>query len=154
MGEPVSVSALDFQGPWTVEDLAQVVDDGHKYEIIDGALLVNPPPTNFHQAIGRRLFTLLLQQAPPEWEAVYELAFLTDGGVLEPDAGVIRAGILYAAAGVPWYWRVENDAQVEVFAFELVDGGYVERCRLLGAGVLPGPFPVEVDTAVLAGSST
>jgi Uma2 family endonuclease len=188
MGEPVSVSALDFQGPWTVEDLALVVDDGHKYEIIDGALLVNPPPTNFHQAIGRRLFTLLLQQAPPEWEAVYELAFLTDGGVLEPDAGLIRAGIptprgvvgyhaadvglvvevvspssrtmdrvlkpaQYAAAGVPWYWRVENDAEVEVLAFELVAGEYVERCRLLGAGVLPGPFPVEVDTAVLAGSS-
>lgn len=185
----MSVSALDFQGPWTVEDLAQVQDDVHKYEIIDGALLVNPPPTNFHQAIGRRLFHALARQAPVEWEAVYELALRVEDGCLVPDVGVIRAGLPtprgeighrpadvglvvevlspssrsmdrvlkpahYAAAGVPWYWRVENEREVEVIAFELVGGAYVERARLVGSGVVPGPFPVRLDTADLGGEAT
>jgi len=58
----------------------------------------------------------------------------------------------YAAAGVRWYWRVETDRDVEVLAFELVNGVYEQRARVVGVGTVPGPFPVALDTAVLGGS--
>jgi Uma2 family endonuclease len=138
---------------------------------------------------GSHVFLTLARQVPSEWEAVHAFVLLTEGGVLEPDAGLIRAGIptprgvvgyfaadvglvvevvspssrtmdrvlkpaQFAAAGVPWYWRVENDPRVEILAFELVQAEYVERCRLLEAGVLPGPFPVEVYTDVLEGATS
>ncbi len=54
---------------------------------------MTPPPTDFHQEVGRRLFLQLCRQAPAEWEPVYEVAFRigTDGRV--PDLAVVRAGL-------------------------------------------------------------
>ena len=34
---------------WTVQDLAQIPDDGLQYELLDGMLLVSPAPTKRHQ---------------------------------------------------------------------------------------------------------
>jgi hypothetical protein len=34
---------LSHIGPWTAADLAGLPDDGQRYEIIDGSLLVSPP---------------------------------------------------------------------------------------------------------------
>jgi len=41
-------------GAWTLDDLAQLPDDGRRYEIIDGSLLilVSPPPSNYHQGLA------------------------------------------------------------------------------------------------------
>ena len=181
----MSVAALEHEGPWTFDDLDKLPDNGWRYEVVDGALLMTPPPTDFHQALERRLFLQLVRQATPEWEPVFEVAFRVrkDGRV--PDLGVIRAGIIvrprevayapadfgllievvsptstgmdrilkpaeYAAAGVPFYWRVETEPTVEVVAYELVDGSYHEVARVgAGSGALPGPFPFVVDLDAL-----
>lgn len=37
--------------PLTYDDLVTMPDDGNRYEIINGALLVSPSPTRFHQRI-------------------------------------------------------------------------------------------------------
>lgn len=42
-------------GAWTLDDLAQLPDDGRRYEIIDGRLLVSPPPSNYHQGLAFEL---------------------------------------------------------------------------------------------------
>lgn len=182
----MAVAALEHSGPWTFDDLEQLPDNGWRYEVVDGALLMTPPPTDFHQAVGRRLFLQLVRQAPPEWEPVYEVAFRvrTDGRV--PDLAVVPAGLPvrprqvayqpsdfavlvevvsptstgmdrvlkpaeYAAAGVPFYWRVETEPEVEVVAYELVEGEYRESARVTaGSAALPGPFPFEVDVDALA----
>ena len=34
---------------WTVDDLDQLPDDGLRYELLDGILLVSPAPTRRHQ---------------------------------------------------------------------------------------------------------
>jgi len=182
----MSSAPLDLAGPWTFDDLADLPGDGRRYEVVDGSLLVSPPPSDFHQAVARRLFLQLHQQAPPAWEVVYEVAFRvrTDGRV--PDLAVVRSGVPvrpgevayraadfallvevvsanstsmdrvlkpteYAAAGVPFYWRVELEPTVHVVAHRLEGGAYAEVGRLeAGRGVLPGPWDVLVDVAALA----
>ncbi len=183
----MSVAPLHGAGPWSFDDLDQLPDDGWRYEVVDGALLMTPPPTDHHQAVSRRLFRQLDRQATPQWEPVYEVAFRvrTDGRV--PDLAVVRAGIAvrrrevayavsdfgllieivaststgmdrvlkpaeYAAAGVPYYWRVETEPTVEVVAYELVDGAYRETGRLsAGSGSLPAPYPVVINAAEISG---
>jgi Uma2 family endonuclease len=182
----MSVAHFDHVGPWTFDDLQTLPDDGWRYEVVDGALLMTPPPTDFHQAVGRRLFRQLDRQAPPDWEPVYEVAFRvrTDGRV--PDLAVLRAGLPvrprevayapsdfgllvevvgptstgmdrvlkpaeYAAAGVPYFWRVETEPLVEIIAYEPGDGSYRESGRLSqGRAALPAPYPVVIDVDALS----
>lgn len=45
--------------PFTVDDLDRMPDDGRRYELVDGVLVVSPAPTNLHQyVLGELLFTL------------------------------------------------------------------------------------------------
>ena len=89
----MSVATMYRAGPWVFDELDDLPDDGSRYEVVDGALVVTPPPGDFHQAVARRLFRQLDSQTPPEWEAAFEVAFRvrTDGRI--PDLAVIRAGL-------------------------------------------------------------
>ncbi|MFC5720150.1 Uma2 family endonuclease [Streptomyces gamaensis] len=60
---------------------------------------------------------------------------------------------LYAAAGIPHYWRVELEPAPRVLTGRLRNGSYVdEPPRLAGAVArIEQPFPVEFDPAVLVG---
>src|SRR5664280_870353 len=51
-------------GAWTVEDLAALPDDGLRYELVDGALLVTPPPGPQHQIAAYRLAKVLEAALP------------------------------------------------------------------------------------------
>lgn len=44
---------------WTVDDLADLPDDGQRYEVIDGELFVTPSPSYDHQAAALALVRLL-----------------------------------------------------------------------------------------------
>src|SRR2546430_12727630 len=44
---------------YTVDDLENFPDDGNRYELLDGVLLVTPAPGLPHQAIATRLSTRL-----------------------------------------------------------------------------------------------
>jgi Uma2 family endonuclease len=44
---------------FTVEDLDQFPEDGNRYELLDGLLLVTPAPTSAHQIVANRLQTRL-----------------------------------------------------------------------------------------------
>ena len=37
---------------WTPADLDRLPDDGNRYEVVDGALFVTPPPSEVHEAIA------------------------------------------------------------------------------------------------------
>ena len=49
---------------WTVEDLAALPDDGLRYELVDGALLVTPPPGPRHQIAAYQLAKVLEAALP------------------------------------------------------------------------------------------
>lgn len=53
MGMPVTVPR------YTVDDLEQFPDDGNRYELLDGVLLVTPGPRLAHQVVVSRLAALL-----------------------------------------------------------------------------------------------
>lgn len=58
-------TALPFGRPLTRADLEHLPDDGHRYELIDGVLLVSPAPRFRHQVMLGNLYTLLKGLAPP-----------------------------------------------------------------------------------------
>jgi Uma2 family endonuclease len=43
------------QGSWTYDDYAALPDDGQRYEIVNGVLLMAPAPTPDHQSIAVRI---------------------------------------------------------------------------------------------------
>ena len=46
---------------FTYQDLAQLPDDGKRYELADGELIVSPAPTTDHQGISARLGAVLFR---------------------------------------------------------------------------------------------
>lgn len=83
---------LDLAGPWTFEQLADLPDDGRRYEVVDGHLVVTPPPSQRHQLVALAIQGQLQRQCPAEWLVAIEfpLPLGTDGRV--PDIAVVRAG--------------------------------------------------------------
>jgi Uma2 family endonuclease len=57
--------------PLIVDDLDLTPDDGSKYELDDGVLVVSPPPTLGHQLVVSRLATLLDTASSPEFLVVF-----------------------------------------------------------------------------------
>ena len=57
-------------GPLTVQDLEGMPDDGRRYELIDGVLVVSPAPGRRHQKIAARLYGVLETACPPEYDVL------------------------------------------------------------------------------------
>ncbi len=88
----VCVSTLPQSRPLTRADLEALPDDGHRYELIDGALIVTPVPSWRHQAVVLEVAVLLRASAPPHLQvfvAPLDVA-LSDDTVLQPDVLVAR----------------------------------------------------------------
>lgn len=85
-------AAGTIRSQWTATDLDNLPDDGLRYEIVDGTLLVSPAPTPFHQRASRRL-QRLLEGACPEGFEVFDapVDWRPDGTTsLQPDLLVVR----------------------------------------------------------------
>jgi len=78
--------------PLTIDDLDLLPDDGNKYELDDGVLIVSPAPANMHQLVLHRLSVRLAAACP-------EAFLILPGPGLEvsrtqyrvPDLAVVRA---------------------------------------------------------------
>lgn len=80
------------RGTWTRDDLAQLPDDGNRYEIIDGTLVVSPAPSRTHQRVSAALYRRLHAACPDHLEvltAPLDIE-LDDRSVLQPDLLVAR----------------------------------------------------------------
>ena len=78
--------------PFTVGDLDRMPDDGHRYELLDGTLIVSPAPGLPHQRVAAVL-VVLLELACPEDLVVFPNVGVRIGprSALEPDVVVARA---------------------------------------------------------------
>jgi Uma2 family endonuclease len=82
-----AVTTLPWGRPLTRQDLRDVPDDGHRYELLDGLLLVSPSPRRLHQRAVTRLGLLLGNACPADLElllAPFDVV-LADDTVLQPD---------------------------------------------------------------------
>jgi len=83
----IAVTTLLFSRPLTRADLEDTPDDGHRYELIDGVLIVSPGPDLPHQDVVGNLHLLLRAACPPELKVVLAPfdVVLAEDTVLEPD---------------------------------------------------------------------
>jgi Uma2 family endonuclease len=78
--------------PFDLEDLDAAPDDGNRYEVLDGALVVTPPPDPAHQTVVGELFVVLREAARSRGLRVFmaPLAWrIGPGQVPEPDLMVV-----------------------------------------------------------------
>lgn len=186
---------LEHGAPWTVQDLFEIPDDGQRYEVQDGALIMSPALRIHHNYVADELRAFLKAAAPPRALVVTGVAVrlasdwtgrVPDVVVAVADPGpdlralevpevlavveVVSPGstttdritkpAVYAAAGIPCFWRVELDAfrgqlPGERLPVVLVHQLVGDRCELVhraSAGTvstLPVPYPVTLDPAAL-----
>jgi Uma2 family endonuclease len=77
--------------PFTVADLDRIPDDGRRYELVDGVLIVSPRPGNPHQEVAAELLGLLRSRCPAELRALPEPAVrIAPDTEFDPDLVVIR----------------------------------------------------------------
>lgn len=88
----VMTSVIPHGRPFTVDDLEGMPDDGNRYELIDGLLLVTPAPAWEHQEMGLSLAILLRSACPPDLRvlvAPFAVQMARDSEV-QPDVIVAR----------------------------------------------------------------
>jgi len=150
---------LDHWGPWTVDDVLALREHphGHRYELLDGSLLVTPGPGVRHQRASFNLHTALASaaaRAAAEVEVFGAVAVRVPSGLLVPDLVVVKA---CAVADDPPY----VDAAAVVLVVEVVSP---DR-RRWDLGIKPGLYAeagiarywrveVEPAPAVVAGVLT
>ena len=65
-----TMTTLPFGRPLTRADLESMPDDGHRYELIDGVLIVSPGPQLPHQGMVGNLYLALRAACPPHLRVV------------------------------------------------------------------------------------
>ena len=81
------VTTLPFGRPLTRADLEAMPDDGHRYELIDGSLIVSPAPRVRHQDVVGNLHLLLRAACPPGLKVMLAplAVALADDTEVQPD---------------------------------------------------------------------
>jgi Uma2 family endonuclease len=80
-----------FGDSFTVADLDRMPSDGHRYELVGGALVVSPRPTTVHQFVAMRLASALDHACPEGLSVLAEPAVHIDQVTeLAPDLVVVR----------------------------------------------------------------
>jgi Uma2 family endonuclease len=90
------------QGHWTYDDYAALPDDGNRYEIMNGVLLMSPAPDPDHQSAGVRLSHFLLMAV--DYTGLGRVLTapidvrLASGRVVQPDVLVVLKANLHKVA--------------------------------------------------------
>jgi Uma2 family endonuclease len=88
MSRPIGSSGTE----WTYDEYARFPDDGNRYEVLDGEVLVTPKPTPHHQYVSGRLFVALRAyvEAHGLGHVFFEVDLLfVEGQFLAPDLLVV-----------------------------------------------------------------
>ena len=98
MGVMATAEAWPAAGQlFTVDDLDRMPDDGRRYELVDGVLIVSPAPQLRHQEVLGELLVQLRQACPRDLAAVPGPGVrMSDDTELIPDLVVIRRDQLAA----------------------------------------------------------
>jgi Uma2 family endonuclease len=136
--------ACGHTGLWTADDVLALPENDSRYEVVDGALIVNPPPSPGHQDASFELALLLRSAARQQggalraWEAV-GVRMLRDE-MLIPDIVVAKS------IGAPLI-----DVSDVAMVVELATPGSATRDRhtkhhLYAEAGIPQFWRIELDT--------
>lgn len=81
-------------GGWTYSEYARLPDDGNRYEVLDGEVLVTPAPTPHHQKVIARLLVRLIEHVEHRdagWVLQDVDLLFAAGHFLRPDLVVVPA---------------------------------------------------------------
>ena len=129
-------------GPYTVEDYYALPEDGQRYELLDGSLIVSPWPSKIHQRVTARLMAELSRACPAEFEVVQVAVRIRDS-VLIPDAVVARTAVMDRPG------RDVEPADIELVV-EIVSPSNARMDRVLKPTVyadagIPAFWRIEID---------
>ena len=161
------------EGGWTVDDLDRFPDDGLRYELVDGVLLVSAAPSEEHQIAVGNLHLLLAAGCPPELRvffAPYDVR-LSPRRQLQPDLLVLPKDrslpdrrpllvvevlspstcavdrtlkrLVFQDGGIPSYWLIDP-LLPSLTVLELVDGAYLEVAVVTGEQSYDAATPFPV----------
>jgi Uma2 family endonuclease len=87
-----TMTVLPQSRPFTRADLAEMPDDGHRYELIDGVLVVTPAPSLRHQLILGELHVRVKAACPRGLTVLFApfAVALAEDTELQPDLLVAR----------------------------------------------------------------
>jgi Uma2 family endonuclease len=148
----VAIPAQHF-GPWTERDLLALPEDGQRYEIVEGSLLVSPSPSSLHQRAAHNLARLLNRAAPAHFEAVEALGVrLSDRNFQVPD--IVVANTLAISAN-----STALDAQMVALVVEIVSPSSkykdrVEKPQMYAQGGIPYFWRVEIQERLIVAYRT
>ena len=101
---------------YTVEDLERFPDDGNRYELLDGVLLVTPAPNAEHQLIAAMLIARLLVAVEPLGVA----RVVGPGAIACPPRTQLEPDVLVYPRrfprGTPWSQITEHWLAVEIYS--------------------------------------
>jgi Uma2 family endonuclease len=130
---------------WTRADLDRMPDDGNRYEVIDGALLVSPPPSPDHERlhihIARRLASYLEQHRQGEVFNGHHAVILGESQV-EPDLVVVP---LTSPRATTWADMPKPILVVEVLSPTSVRRDQVTKRDLYRRQAIPEYWIVDGD---------
>lgn len=86
----MSVPLLSKLDEWTVEDLVALPDDGRRYEIVDGSLVVSPAPGIRHEVVVEAVKQVLRPAVPPGLRLLGTINVAFGRNVRIPDVVVVR----------------------------------------------------------------
>jgi Uma2 family endonuclease len=86
-----AMTAVETAGRFTRADWEAMPDDGRRYELLDGAIVMTPAPGKPHQWAAQQLFVRLNAAAPAGLDVFMAPldVVLATGDILEPDVLVI-----------------------------------------------------------------
>jgi Uma2 family endonuclease len=125
-----SRTELPDDRPLTVEDLDLLPDDGNRYELDDGVLVVSPAPALNHQFVLHRLSVLLEGARPPEFLVlpgpgvemtkyqyrIPDLVVVRIGSVGFEDKSVIKPPVLAIEIASPSTALYDSNRKKDVYA--------------------------------------
>ncbi len=122
----MALTASGASNALTIADLEAMPDDGRRYELIGGSIVMTPAPTPVHQRVSLRLARMLEEACPPGHEVFvspidYDLG---DEQRVEPDIIVVP----HASVGEK---RLDGPARLIV---EVVSPGSTANDRFLKRG--------------------
>ena len=89
--------------PYTVDDLLKFPDDGNRYELFNGSLLVSPAPTIHHQVAITNAMRILLGAVPDDMMILTYVNFRVSDKdyyipdfVVVPRSAAVRGGLMFS----------------------------------------------------------